>query len=123
MAINTATLFQSRLFSHAFSVAPSQSRLLSHANGHAALLLARNQLLGTAAQSKVLAGVRPDGLEDAPHDGLVVLPRPGDVDGDSDDASAAHPDILGASGAKRKIFDAILSCLRLLVVQACRAKP
>ncbi|HEX7441720.1 MAG TPA: efflux RND transporter permease subunit, partial [Caldimonas sp.] len=36
------------------------------ANGHAALLAARNQMLGMAAQSKVLAGVRPDGLEDAP---------------------------------------------------------
>jgi multidrug efflux pump len=35
-------------------------------NGHAALLQARNQLLGMAAQSKVLAGVRPEGLEDAP---------------------------------------------------------
>ncbi len=34
--------------------------------GHAALLAARNQMLGMAAQSKVLAGVRPDGLEDAP---------------------------------------------------------
>ena len=29
-------------------------------------MAARNQLLGMAAQSKVLAGVRPDGLEDAP---------------------------------------------------------
>ncbi|MEO8081903.1 MAG: efflux RND transporter permease subunit [Caldimonas sp.] len=35
-------------------------------NGHAALLAARNQLLGMASKSKVLAGVRPDGLEDAP---------------------------------------------------------
>ena len=35
-------------------------------NGHAALLAARNQLLGLARQSKLLAGVRPDGLEDAP---------------------------------------------------------
>ncbi len=35
-------------------------------NGHEALLAARNQLLGLAAQSKLLAGVRPDGLEDAP---------------------------------------------------------
>jgi multidrug efflux pump len=35
-------------------------------NGHTALVAARNQLLGMAAQSKVLAGVRPDGLEDAP---------------------------------------------------------
>ena len=35
-------------------------------NGHAALVAARNQLLGLAGQSKILAGVRPDGLEDAP---------------------------------------------------------
>ena len=35
-------------------------------NGHDALVAARNQLLGLAAQSKLLAGVRPDGLEDAP---------------------------------------------------------
>jgi multidrug efflux pump len=35
-------------------------------NGHEALVAARNQLLGMAAQSKVLAQVRPDGLEDAP---------------------------------------------------------
>ena len=35
-------------------------------NGHDALLAARNQLLGMARQSKVLQGVRPDGLEDAP---------------------------------------------------------
>lgn len=34
--------------------------------GHSALLNARNQLLGMASQSKVLAGVRPDGMEDAP---------------------------------------------------------
>ncbi len=34
--------------------------------GHDALLAARNQLLGLAAQSKVLTSVRPDGLEDAP---------------------------------------------------------
>ena len=35
-------------------------------NGRAALLAARNQLLGMASQSPVLAGVRPEGLEDAP---------------------------------------------------------
>jgi len=35
-------------------------------NGRPALIAARNQLLGLAAQSKLLAGVRPDGLEDAP---------------------------------------------------------
>ena len=35
-------------------------------NGHNALLAARNQLLGMASQSKILAGVRPEGLEDAP---------------------------------------------------------
>jgi multidrug efflux pump len=34
-------------------------------NGPEALLAARNQLLGMAAQSKVLTAVRPDGLEDA----------------------------------------------------------
>ena len=34
--------------------------------GHDALVNARNQLLGMAGQSKVLAGVRPDGMEDAP---------------------------------------------------------
>ncbi len=34
--------------------------------GHEALLAARNQLLGMAAQSPVLAGTRPEGLEDSP---------------------------------------------------------
>ncbi|MDP2006613.1 MAG: efflux RND transporter permease subunit, partial [Rubrivivax sp.] len=34
--------------------------------GHEALVAARNQLLGMASQSKLLAQVRPDGLEDAP---------------------------------------------------------
>ena len=34
--------------------------------GHEALVAARNQLLGMAAQSKVLTQVRPNGLEDAP---------------------------------------------------------
>ncbi|ODV09839.1 MAG: multidrug efflux RND transporter permease subunit [Rubrivivax sp. SCN 70-15] len=34
--------------------------------GHAALVAARNQLLGLAAKSKVLTQVRADGLEDAP---------------------------------------------------------
>jgi multidrug efflux pump len=34
--------------------------------GREALLAARNQLLGMAAQSKILTQVRPDGLEDAP---------------------------------------------------------
>lgn len=34
-------------------------------HGHEALVQARNQLLGLAGQSKVLAQVRPDGLEDA----------------------------------------------------------
>ncbi|AHE56263.1 efflux RND transporter permease subunit [Sphingomonas sanxanigenens] len=35
-------------------------------NGQAALLAARNQVLGAASQSPVLAGVRPEGQEDAP---------------------------------------------------------
>jgi len=34
--------------------------------GHEALLGARNQMLGMAQQSKVITGMRPDGLEDAP---------------------------------------------------------
>ncbi|MBI2734419.1 MAG: efflux RND transporter permease subunit [Aquabacterium sp.] len=34
--------------------------------GHEALLAARNQLLGMARESKVVTGLRPDGLEDAP---------------------------------------------------------
>ncbi|HEY4556207.1 MAG TPA: efflux RND transporter permease subunit [Lysobacter sp.] len=34
--------------------------------GHEALLAARNQLLGMAAQSKLLVGVRPNGQEDTP---------------------------------------------------------
>ncbi len=34
--------------------------------GHEALVNARNQMLGMASKSKVLAQVRPDGLEDAP---------------------------------------------------------
>ncbi len=34
--------------------------------GHEALLAARNQMLGMAAQSKLLTQVRPSGLEDAP---------------------------------------------------------
>jgi multidrug efflux pump len=34
--------------------------------GHDALLGARNQMLGMAMQNPILAGVRPDGLEDAP---------------------------------------------------------
>ncbi|MCU7373696.1 efflux RND transporter permease subunit [Paucibacter sp. O1-1] len=34
--------------------------------GHESLLAARNQLMGMAAQSKIITGMRPDGLEDAP---------------------------------------------------------
>jgi multidrug efflux pump len=41
-------------------------------NGHNALLAARNQLLGMASQSKILAGVRPEGLEDAPQVSLEI---------------------------------------------------
>jgi multidrug efflux pump len=41
-------------------------------NGHNALLAARNQLLGMAAQSPILAGVRPEGLEDAPQVSLEI---------------------------------------------------
>ena len=41
-------------------------------NGHDALVAARNQLLGMAGKSKILAGVRPDGLDDAPQIKLDV---------------------------------------------------
>ncbi|WP_431282556.1 efflux RND transporter permease subunit [Humitalea sp. 24SJ18S-53] len=40
--------------------------------GHERLLAARNQLLGLAAQSPILAGVRPNGQEDEPQYRLVI---------------------------------------------------
>ena len=40
--------------------------------GHAALIAARNQFLGAAAQSKLLANVRPNGQEDTPQLRVVV---------------------------------------------------
>ena len=43
--------------------------------GRAALVAARDQFLGAAAQSKLLANVRPNGLEDAPH--LRIRTDPG----------------------------------------------
>ena len=42
--------------------------------GHAALMAARNQLLGMASKSKLLAGVRPNGQEDAPQFRMDVDP-------------------------------------------------
>ncbi len=41
-------------------------------HGNAALVAARNQLLGLAAQSKVLRGVRPEGLDDTPQLELAI---------------------------------------------------
>ena len=40
--------------------------------GHERLMQARNQFLGMAAQSKILAGVRPNGLNDEPQYQLVI---------------------------------------------------
>lgn len=40
--------------------------------GHAKLMEARNQFLGMAAQSKILAGVRPNGLNDEPQYQLLI---------------------------------------------------
>jgi multidrug efflux pump len=40
--------------------------------GHDKLMAARNQFLGMAAQSKILAGVRPNGLNDEPQYQLVI---------------------------------------------------
>ncbi len=59
-------------------------------NGHEALVAARNQLLGMAGQSKVLAGVRPDGLEDAPQ--LQV-----DIDRDKANALGVSFDAINAA--------------------------
>jgi multidrug efflux pump len=59
-------------------------------NGHAALVAARNQLLGLAGQSKVVAGVRPDGLEDAPQ--LQV-----DIDRDKANALGVSFDAINAA--------------------------
>ncbi len=59
-------------------------------NGHDALVAARNQLLGMAAQSKVLARVRPDGLEDAPQ--LQI-----DIDRDKANALGVSFDAINAT--------------------------
>ncbi|PIO94342.1 hydrophobe/amphiphile efflux-1 family RND transporter [Pseudomonas syringae] len=40
--------------------------------GHEKLMQARNQFLGMAAQSKILAGVRPNGLNDEPQYQLII---------------------------------------------------
>ena len=40
--------------------------------GHTALMAARNQMLGMAAQSKVIVGVRPNGQEDTPQYKITV---------------------------------------------------
>ncbi|MBV7535639.1 efflux RND transporter permease subunit [Duganella sp. sic0402] len=40
--------------------------------GHEALMAARNQMLGMASQSKVLVGVRPNGMEDTPQYKITV---------------------------------------------------
>jgi multidrug efflux pump len=59
-------------------------------NGHDALIAARNQLLGMASQSKVLAQVRPEGLEDAPQ--LQV-----DIDRDKAQALGVSFDAINAT--------------------------
>ncbi|MGE0803805.1 MAG: efflux RND transporter permease subunit [Lautropia sp.] len=58
--------------------------------GHDALLAARNQLLGMAAKSPILAGVRPDGLEDAPQ---LVL----DIDRDKANALGVSFDAINTA--------------------------
>ncbi|MEZ5705611.1 MAG: efflux RND transporter permease subunit [Burkholderiaceae bacterium] len=58
--------------------------------GSEALLNARNQLLGMASQSKVLAGVRPDGLEDAPQ--LQI-----DIDREKANAQGVSFDAIGSA--------------------------
>ena len=58
--------------------------------GHEALINARNQLLGMASQSKILAQVRPDGLEDAPQ--LQI-----DIDRDKANALGVSFDAINAT--------------------------
>ncbi len=58
--------------------------------GHDALLAARNQLLGMASQSKVVTGLRPDGLEDAPQ--LQI-----DIDRDKAQALGVSVDAISAT--------------------------
>ncbi|NHZ96028.1 efflux RND transporter permease subunit [Massilia sp. CCM 8734] len=67
-----------------FAIAPPAVMELGNANGfdlmlkdegglgHDALMAARNQLLGMAAQSKIVTQVRPNGLEDSPQYKLEV---------------------------------------------------
>ncbi|RSZ56380.1 efflux RND transporter permease subunit [Massilia atriviolacea] len=67
-----------------FAIAPPAVMELGNANGfdlmlkdegglgHDALMAARNQLLGMAAQSKIVTQVRPNGLEDTPQYKLEV---------------------------------------------------
>jgi multidrug efflux pump len=55
--------------------------------GHEALLNARNQLMGMASQSKLITGMRPDGLEDAPQ--LQI-----DIDRDKAQALGVNFDVL-----------------------------
>jgi multidrug efflux pump len=66
--------------------------------GREALLNARNQLLGMASQSKVLTGVRPDGLEEAPQLQLDIDREKASAQGVSFDAiSSAIATSLGSS--------------------------
>jgi multidrug efflux pump len=66
--------------------------------GAEALLNARNQLLGMASQSKVLTGVRPDGLENAPQLQLDIDRDQANAQGVSFDAiSSAIATSLGSS--------------------------
>lgn len=55
--------------------------------GHEALLAARNQLMGMASKSKLITGMRPDGLEDAPQ--LQI-----DIDRDKAQALGVNFDVL-----------------------------
>ena len=64
-------------------------RLLDrNAQGHEALVAARGQLLGMAAQSPILVGVRPEGVEDAPQWEIEI---------DRDAAAAQNVSVLAIS--------------------------
>jgi multidrug efflux pump len=57
--------------------------------GHDALLAARNQMMGMASKSKLITGMRPDGLEDAPQ--LLI-----DIDRDKANALGVNFEAINA---------------------------
>jgi multidrug efflux pump len=100
MSVRDAFIFalSARRRSRAGSAVGFSFRLQDRAgNGHDALLAARNQLLGMASQSKMLTGMRPDGLEDAPQLQLDIDRDKANALGVSFEAISALSTALGSS--------------------------